>query len=386
MDIITLDLIIFLLATFAAALVAGLAGFAFGLVAAAAWLHVLTPLQTASLIIAFGLIVQGVAVWKLRHALQWRRLWPFLLGGMLGVALLSFANPDHVRAGIGAFLILYSIYALARPTLQPVHAGGAPADAGVGLLNGILGGATGLAGIIVTIWCGLRGWPKDVQRTVFQPTGVAIFAVSALVLGLNGAATADTIRLFLVGLPVLLAGTWLGLRLYGRVDEAGFRKLVLALLLISGAALIFSLRTTVSARAQEASTQIPYCPDLQRVIELAMSKERFAAIAGSPGQGNFTETKLALTGWRSCSLYGSNTYTCDSPAVASAAVAERQQAGLLQQIKACLGEGWSEAADRSSANYVVLHHSLRPVSITLSTDQIDDKKHFVHLILFARGR
>jgi hypothetical protein len=36
MDAVTLDLAIFLLATFTAALVAGLAGFAFGLVAAAA--------------------------------------------------------------------------------------------------------------------------------------------------------------------------------------------------------------------------------------------------------------------------------------------------------------------------------------------------------------
>jgi uncharacterized membrane protein YfcA len=246
MDVVTLDLVIFLLATFAAALVAGLAGFAFGLVAAAAWLHVLTPLQTASLIIAFGLIVQGIAVWKLRHAVQWQRLWPFLAGGMLGVplgvAVLTFANPDYMRAGIGALLILYSIYALARPALQPVLAGGAPADAGVGVLNGILGGATGLAGIIVTIWCGLRGWPKDVQRTVFQPTGVAIFAMSAVALGFNGAVNADTIRLFLLGLPILLAGTWLGLRLYGRVDESGFRKIVLALLLVSGVALILSLR------------------------------------------------------------------------------------------------------------------------------------------------
>src|SRR5260370_12950233 len=105
MDVLTLDLAIFLLATFAAALVAGLAGFAFGLVAAAAWLHILTPLQTASLIIAFGLIVQGVAVWKLRHVVQWRRLWPFLAGGMLGVpvgvAILGFANSDYMRAGIG---------------------------------------------------------------------------------------------------------------------------------------------------------------------------------------------------------------------------------------------------------------------------------------------
>jgi len=62
--------------------------------------------------------------------------------------------------------------------MKPIVAG-ARADAGVGLLNGILGGATGLAGIIVTIWCGLRGWPKDVQRTVFQPVGVSVFAVSA---------------------------------------------------------------------------------------------------------------------------------------------------------------------------------------------------------------
>jgi hypothetical protein len=36
----------------------------------------------------------------------------------------------------------------------------------------------------------------------------------------------------------LLAGTWLGLKLYGHLDEAGFRKLVLALLLVSGLALV----------------------------------------------------------------------------------------------------------------------------------------------------
>jgi uncharacterized protein len=69
----------------------------------------------------------------------------------------------------------------------------------VGLLNGILGGATGLAGIAVTIWCGLRGWPKDVQRTVFQPVGVSVFAMSAVTLGASGALDSDTLRLFAIG-------------------------------------------------------------------------------------------------------------------------------------------------------------------------------------------
>jgi hypothetical protein len=153
------------------------------------------------------------------------------------------------------------------------------------------------------------------------------------------------------------------------------------------ALVLASLSATRPVMAQGApAPAVPYCPDLQRVAELAMSKERFAAIAGSPRQGNFLDTKLALTGWSNCSLYGTNTYTCDSPEVETAAAAEHAQAELLQQMKTCLGEGWSEATDRSSAAYVVLHHALRPVSITLSTDQTDDKKHLVHLILFVRGR
>jgi uncharacterized protein len=242
MDGFSLDLLIFLIATFAGALVTGLSGFAFGLVAASIWLYILTPLQSATLIIAFGLIVQGYSVWKLRRALDWRKLWPFIAGAAigvpLGVSILGWANPAYVRAGIGMFLILYSLYALLRPSLPPVK-GGAAADAAVGFANGVLGGITGLAGILVVIWGGLRGWPKDQQRAVFQPVAVAIFAMSAFWLGFKGAVSADTIRLFLFGLPVLLAGTWLGMKLYGRLDEAAFRKVVLVLLLASGVVLLF---------------------------------------------------------------------------------------------------------------------------------------------------
>jgi uncharacterized protein len=77
---------------------------------------------------------------------------------------------------------------------------------------------------------------------VFQPTGVAIFAMSAAWLGARGDIDGTTIGLFALGLPVLLAGTWLGLKLYGRLDEAGFRKVVLALLMASGFALVLARR------------------------------------------------------------------------------------------------------------------------------------------------
>ncbi len=242
MDGFSFELPIFLVATFAGALVAGLSGFAFGLVVASIWLYILDPLQTATLIIAYGLIVQGYSVWKLRRALDWQKLWPFVAGAALGVpvgvSILTWANPAHVRMGVGAFLVLYSLYALFRPAMAPINAGGAGADAGVGFVNGVLGGITGLAGILVTIWCGLRGWPKDVQRTVFQPVAVAIFLMSAVWIGAKGAITADIVKLFLIGLPALFAGTWLGLKLFGRLNEAAFRKVVLVLLLASGVVLI----------------------------------------------------------------------------------------------------------------------------------------------------
>jgi uncharacterized membrane protein YfcA len=242
MDGLPFEIPLFLLATFAGAVVAGLSGFAFGLVAASLWLYILTPLQSATLIVAFGLIVQGYSVWKLRRALDWRKLWPFVLGAALGVpvgvTLLTWSDPRSIRVGVGIFLVLYSLYAFFRPALKPVTAGGNAADAAVGFANGILAGLTGLAGILVTIWSGLRGWPKEVQRAVFQPVAVAIFLMSALWLGAKGTVTAETAKLFLLGLPCLIAGTWLGLKLFGRIDEATFRKIVLALLFVSGVMLI----------------------------------------------------------------------------------------------------------------------------------------------------
>jgi uncharacterized membrane protein YfcA len=207
------------------------------------WLYILTPLQTATLIMGLGLVVQGYAVWKLRHALDGRRLAPLLIGTAFGVPLgvfvLAHADPRYLRLGTGVVLVLFSLYGLLRPALKPIKAAPLSGDLGAGFFNGVLGGATGLAGIIAVIWCQLRGWNKDQQRAVFQPVGVATFALSAAWLGGQGSISRDVMMLFVVALPVLLVGTWLGLRFYGTLDEAQFRKIVLVLLLASGAVLFF---------------------------------------------------------------------------------------------------------------------------------------------------
>ena len=238
---ILFDLAIFFLAAFLGALVTGVAGFAFGLVASAIWLYVITPGQSAPLIAAFAIVIQGLSLWKVRKALTWSRLWPFLIGGALGIPLgaevLLWASPSLMRSIIGLALVLFSVYTLVRPKLPTVSAS-RTGDGVVGVISGILGGSTGLAGIAVIIWSTLRGWSKDEQRAAFQPVAVATFAMALLWFGVSGMITSDTLRLFAIGLPGVLLGTWLGLKIYGKLDEATFRTVVLVLLLISGLTLL----------------------------------------------------------------------------------------------------------------------------------------------------
>jgi len=240
-DPVPLHLVVFALATFLGALIAGVAGFAFGLIASAIWLHVITPAQSAALISGYAIVVQGVAIWKLRNALQVARLFPFIAGGAagipLGALLLRTVSADHLRASIGLLLVLFSVYSLTRPKVQ-VRGGGRIGDGLVGVASGIVGASTGLAGLPIIIWSTSRGWSKDEQRAVFQPVVMAIFAMTLLWFGGRGMIKSDVLQLFLIGLPAALLGTWLGLKLYGILDEARFRRIVLLLLLLSGITLL----------------------------------------------------------------------------------------------------------------------------------------------------
>ena len=234
-------LALFLLSTFVGGIVTGLAGFAMGLVVSGVWLHILTPAQTAMLIVGYGLITQSYTIWRIRHALRWRVVMPFIAGGVFGVPLgtllLTYLNPTYVRTGVGVMLVAYSTYFLARPHFKPISAGRG-ADLCIGVLNGILGGMTGLSGPIITVWCQIRGWPRNDQRAIYQPVILSAFVLTAVSLAVAGTVTADLARIYLYGLPSLAAGLWLGLHLYGRLDENAFRKVILILLLLSGLVLI----------------------------------------------------------------------------------------------------------------------------------------------------
>jgi uncharacterized protein len=67
---------------------------------------------------------------------------------------------------------------------------------------------------------------------------IATFLISAVSFGFAGAYTIATLTLYAYALPAMLIGVGCGLWLYGKLNDAAFRRVVLVLLFGSGLSLV----------------------------------------------------------------------------------------------------------------------------------------------------
>ena len=172
------------------------------------------------------------------------RLAPFLIGGLdgipLGTWLLVQVSVGTVKFWVGLVVTVYCAVMLLGSFRPTVSWGGRAADGVVGLLGGILGGLAGLSGALPTIWASLRNWSKDARRAVFQGFNLTILSVSLVAHATAGLVTAELGRAALLALPGTLVGAFIGQRIYRRLDDRGFDRLVLAILLVAGITLLWS--------------------------------------------------------------------------------------------------------------------------------------------------
>jgi uncharacterized protein len=232
------------IAVFLGGIVCGFAGFAFSAVAGAILLHFLEPLLAIPLMMLCSIASQMTSLTVLRRSIAWRETVPLLIGGAAGVPialyLLTLMDAHVVRAAFGVFLVSYAIYMFARPTAAIIeNVGGPLTHSAIGFAAGLVGGLTAMPGALPAIWCDLRGLPKERQRGLVQPfiLGTQVFAI-VLLMCVPGAVHRDLFNNVLLALPALAAGTFIGLLLFGKIDERTFRYSVLLLLLISGCLMI----------------------------------------------------------------------------------------------------------------------------------------------------
>lgn len=234
-----------------AGFIQGLSGFAFGLVAMSFWAWVLDP-KIASAMAVFGALTgQILAALSIRRGLRLQALLPFIAGGLagipIGVSVLPYLDPHLFKAILGTLLLLWCPTMLMAPQL-PRIAGNRITDGAVGVIGGVMGGIGGIAGTIPTLWCTLRGFDKDLQRTVIQNFNLAVLFVTMSIYISTGMVTSEMLPMFAIVAPAMLIPNLLGARLYIGISEVAFRRVVLSLLTVSGVALLVSSLPQVIAR------------------------------------------------------------------------------------------------------------------------------------------
>ncbi|MBI5276312.1 MAG: sulfite exporter TauE/SafE family protein [Burkholderiales bacterium] len=253
MDLTTLLIII--LGAAIAGFIQGLSGFGFAMTAIAIWAWVLEPRLTAALGVFGALAGQAFTAVTMRRRIEWKPVLPFLAGAMvglpLGLWLLPQLDTPMFKAVLGTLLVVFCplmFFSSRFPHIghgEP-HAG----DYAAGAAGGVMGGLGGSTGVVPTLWCTLRGFEKDHQRSVIQNFNLVALAVTfAAYLG-TGIVTANMLPLFLMVVPAIILPSLAGRRVYIGISEAGFRKVVLGLLTASGAAMLASSAPILLARAQ----------------------------------------------------------------------------------------------------------------------------------------
>lgn len=225
------------LGAFLGGLASGAAGFAFGIVASAIWLHALDPLHTTILVVSGGVLIQFGTIIPIRRDIDLKRFAPFAIAGLIGIPigvwLLVRIDAHVLKIALGIFLLVYGVYAFATPRLPRIRGGGKIADAAVGFAGGVLGGMGGYSGVLPAIWTQLRGWSKEVSRGVYQPFIIMAHLTTLALIGVVAFNRAGVV-LFVLAAPALLLGAFIGWRIYGKLDEQRFRQVLAALLVVSG--------------------------------------------------------------------------------------------------------------------------------------------------------
>ena len=257
------------LVTVLAATVQGAVGFAFTLLALPFFLLILESREAIQVLLLLNMVVPLCLV---RHV--WkdvpRDLWRLLLTGAvfglpLGMIPFAYANLDTVKVGVGIVVVAFAgVLALQQfsrsrersSTTPASDPGTAPLDPPsadstepkyrrpsvifVGAAAGAMTSAFGLPGPVTVLY--LTG--IGVRKTAFRALSLSLFVILyAFALVLQSATVGVPLRVWITAavlVPLAGVGALAGHALAGKIAEAKFERLVLLLLLATGAYMLIT--------------------------------------------------------------------------------------------------------------------------------------------------
>ena len=227
--------------TFLAGFTQGLSGFG-SILLALPLLTLFIDIKTVIPLVALhGLLMTILLLIQLRRHLEWGKVLPLFVGSVpgvpVGVYYLKHMNTDVLQMTMGVILLSYALFSLFfKPVIWEMKRMGTGL---VGFLAGCMGGAMGAAGPPVIVYTSLQPWTKDSIKVTLQGF---FFASGLVVVGLhalNGLTTSRVLMYFLVSLPALVAGTYVGSFFYGRIGEMTYKRVMFVLLAFLGAFMVY---------------------------------------------------------------------------------------------------------------------------------------------------
>ncbi len=224
----------------AACFVQGLAGFGIGLVSLAFLPFLMSPQHAIVLITLYAAVFIAVIFIPLRRDFTLHGMIELVVGTIVatpaGIWLLAELPSDLLKRLIGLVLLL--IVALEWLGLYPQRLRGRGWGFGAGLAAGLLGGAIGTPGPPVILYAAAQDWSPRTVKANIQAFLIVNQAVILIGYWWAGLLDREIWRLtWLFAVPAVV-GLVAGMLLFNRLDRERFRRVVFAVLLLSGLVLL----------------------------------------------------------------------------------------------------------------------------------------------------
>lgn len=226
------------------ALIFGMFGFGYTLLAVALlpfFISVKIAVPMIAIQIPFSI---GILLYGLRRHLTIRPALPLIVGLILGlpigVHLLRILSEGAIRKFLGVMILIHCLWSFrkASATMPMVRS-----DAWgllAGFLSGIVGGAILAAGPIVLAYLNMRGFAKEKMKATFLLWGMAMAVLIIPFYALSGLLTAQVLHWGLITMPFVVLGIFFGVRIFDRLEQRFFYRLILIFLMVIGVYLLFS--------------------------------------------------------------------------------------------------------------------------------------------------
>lgn len=218
------------------AVLQGITGFGFSLVAVPL-LSLVAPLgEVVPLLVLYSLLLNILVVTKVKSTIDKKQLFTLVAFGILtiplGMFVLKYIDPFYIKKGVGIFIILSSVamalnykVSLKNKTFSYMIAG---------LISGFLNGSTSMSGPPIIILLSNDGTDKMKFRKTLGLYFLSLNVVTLPLYFAGGLLTLPILKTGLMLLPAMVIGTLVGILWGNKLPEDIFRKFNLGLIFLMG--------------------------------------------------------------------------------------------------------------------------------------------------------